>query len=851
MSITMAEAFDAPMAEPGDIDVSMYPGGMATTDSWLSAEASMGDAAFSADAATFHYVQEGVEIEMLDEDEEAITEYEMADDGQAYYGHELEDVEVLDVSRAPSLPPADHVDAAADAPVQATGLIQVPSHDAVSSSPQPHHHIQPIADGHQVYSETHQAPPQDAYSVDVGVSADASGVAPEGASPVEPAAAGSLPAASALNADSPTSLEVSAPSAPHLLEENAIGEAYHGSDESAYPHTSEPQHMVGEMAGHSDASSAPAASSGVEADVGAPHACEDSTNGAVIDGGDPHEISEGVYIDPPPPVLLLLPPSAEYSECCLFNQPQFKTPSNAIGDSAPSSPVESLHLLLHDRPTLYYEPLSSVFEALRHEECIQNLPGCAEAEMVLDAYELQLTICEDNVYAHEVTLHELDVIHDGSDLHGPLRLKLKLNAPRFVTRYHRLREQIARLNVNADEEEPHGDSTSEPAPEHEPVVDSGDADTDRPDGDVEEHAAIHVSGEERPPGAAEDEASEGVRVSGPPGTDITQKEGNVDGDGQHGALEVVDLEHESSSSGVVAQSSMVEHKPAALFDNKDAGGAGEAADDDDEADGGEDGQEGEHGPDANDVHDDPDAGDGGDYVEHDEFPDDEDEFGDDLPEELGGQTENAAYIHTGTVEAPAGESEYLEDGGDEGKEDTLAASSDAAARVAAIVTSPVQEGAQDDQDAEHETHDNGLTPDERTDKSPHLASVEDHEEYHLDDGIVGAADQHNDDSPHQPAADGEDPQNLQDDNPAQEESTTLSTDGEGDLEDWDDGETGAVESAPQAEHPDTLSRKSSTTTLASRTSKRTYDEVELDDFDDDPSLLEVASSPDTKRPRVQ
>ncbi len=54
-------------------------------------------------------------------------------------------------------------------------------------------------------------------------------------------------------------------------------------------------------------------------------------------------------------------------------------------------------------------------------------------------------------------------------------------------------------------------------------------------------------------------------------------------------------------------------------------------------------------------------------------------------------------------------------------------------------------------------------------------------------------------------------------------------------DDWDDEDASFDASLEKAfaEHTDTLSRKSSTTTLASRTSKRAYEEVELDDFDDD------------------
>ena len=101
----MTEAYDAPMTDSGDIDISMYSG-MATADSWLSVEASMGDDSLAADAATFHYEQEGIEIEMGDDDE-PITEYEMADEGEVYDGSEIQDIEVYDISQVASPLPVD------------------------------------------------------------------------------------------------------------------------------------------------------------------------------------------------------------------------------------------------------------------------------------------------------------------------------------------------------------------------------------------------------------------------------------------------------------------------------------------------------------------------------------------------------------------------------------------------------------------------------------------------------------------------------------------------------------------------------------------------------------------------
>jgi hypothetical protein len=116
------------------------------------------------------------------------------------------------------------------------------------------------------------------------------------------------------------------------------------------------------------------------------------SNETAADTADPHEISEGVYIDPPPAVLLSLP-SSDQPEICLFNQPP------ARGSLSPSEETHQLGqqiltLLLHHRPTLYYEPLTNVFEALRQEEYITRIPEFAEGEFALDAYDLQLVVSE-------------------------------------------------------------------------------------------------------------------------------------------------------------------------------------------------------------------------------------------------------------------------------------------------------------------------------------------------------------------------------------------------------------------------------------------------------------------------
>ena len=103
----------------------------------------------------------------------------------------------------------------------------------------------------------------------------------------------------------------------------------------------------------------------------------------VNSSGDPHEISEGVYIDPPPPVLLSMAPAEDF----LFS---FFNDATEWTQNDPSSP----NVVLQQYPTLYYEPLSSVFEALRQDELAQSISNVIEAELVLDAIDLELSIPE-------------------------------------------------------------------------------------------------------------------------------------------------------------------------------------------------------------------------------------------------------------------------------------------------------------------------------------------------------------------------------------------------------------------------------------------------------------------------
>ena len=186
----------------------------------------------------------------------------------------------------------------------------------------------------------------------------------------------------------------------------------------------------------------------------------------VNSSGDPHEISEGVYIDPPPPVLLSMAPAEDF-HFSFFNDATEWTQND------PSSP----NVVLQQYPTLYYEPLSSVFEALRQDELAQSISNVIEAELILDAIDLELSIPEvsltnsyndrdlqitqDNIYARDISLHDLNILHDTLGFSGPLRMRLNFTTPRFIVRYHALQDQITRLHLEQANHPQAGEETAE------------------------------------------------------------------------------------------------------------------------------------------------------------------------------------------------------------------------------------------------------------------------------------------------------------------------------------------------------------------------------------------------------
>lgn len=659
----LMETFDTTMLDSSDADISMYTGDSA--GAWLSAEANMmGDG--SGAYATSGQDHPSIEVDMEYHDDD-ITEYEMTDDA----GVEQNDPELLDidfdVSRAPtpilhdytpgeatpvadtearlstlvdpaaSVVPNIYLDAAvttAAPPELALEITTATNKGTMSANSQPAE----LLPGHRDFDDitshiVSQLETSDSATSPQGEGAQRLSVGQNGEERLSsPEAQSSIPQVSI--GDLSTTHE----DADEGRESQTLGpQTKEFSDiPSTKPLATEELDQTEELSANSNgAEGVQTGDTSTDVDTANDQHDTISTHTVETHLEDPHEISEGVYIDPPPAVLISIPASALAREYCLFNQP---VPSSGSQSPSTSSAPRMLQLLLHHRPTLYYEPLSVVFDALRHDECLQDLSDLDGDELVLDAYDLQLVISEDNVHVHEVTLHDLNVLHDGADLSGPLRLELRVTSPRFISRYNALREQIARLDLAAEGR----------------------------DGDEEAHSSIYDGQEVDQLLFAEQSSVQGheVNISVPVPAAVAVNTRQHEGHAEHEASPSNPIDHQEERS-------FREHAPqtgdesqgtleATDTFNASEDAEGEADDSENgiayrEDDFGEDGQNVEAPPgfedsrpddlDGNEVHQYADAEEGGDYIEYTEYADDEQQFGEDLPEELGGVADGDGDVH--------------------------------------------------------------------------------------------------------------------------------------------------------------------------------------------------------------
>ncbi|KDR81426.1 hypothetical protein GALMADRAFT_239315 [Galerina marginata CBS 339.88] len=454
----MLESYDMPMLDyPSDLDIQMHP---SSSDQWFQDEAQMEEDGplkipendTLKSMKTDIYAQEKpIEVDMESSAEHHNVEYDMVDDDEIQQsGAELLDVEVYDISLAHS--PA---------------MVTFDAHEPLSDNLTPFDHEDSDHAGLPTTFPNLSDESQGLQSFEGNVSA-----LPVGGKALtyEPPFDTINEAVAIPELSSP--LHVQEFEADHLNHREIQTEYPMATQTATVPAENQPTDLIEQLHGlepveeHDEIEPLddtaidhfvePARENRAEQiEVQAISASPDAP-------GDPHEISEGVYIDPPPPVLLSIS-SEDHYDFSFFNEsPEWSTSSGTNSRSHLSD-----HVVLHHLPTLYYEPISAVFDALRQEDFLQSMFQMAESELVLEAVDLQLIISEDNVYAREVTLHDLNVLHDVSGISGLLRMRLYVSTPRFISRYQYLQEQVSRLNLELPSGEIPAEPISEPEAFHE------------------------------------------------------------------------------------------------------------------------------------------------------------------------------------------------------------------------------------------------------------------------------------------------------------------------------------------------------------------------------------------------
>jgi hypothetical protein len=380
---TILETYDTQMLDySGDIDVPMH----GSTETWFQTEAPMED---DGQLLAYPSDHESVEVDMERAYEGEYTEYEMADEAEAGDHHgggaELVDIDVYDASHAPTpalvpvdlnpMPPSSVVtdtDVSPQAYTDPTTSLplSVADHDLDHPVPEDHHDRSNTNYGHELLPSA-LIPSHFDLNPTIG---DINHTTDSTASYTE-----TYPDTTAVSEDVEDGDHyANIGSAEGTAEASETIDTLHHTDNFVH----EEEDVSTPVEEHNDILHVAHSPEHIEA------ATERIITG---DDVDPHEISEGVYIDPPPAVLLTVP-FPEQAEFCLFNQPSSGANSPSTEGSRHDRQV--LPLLLQYRPTLYYEPIAHVFEALRQDDHISQLSEIIEGELVLDAYDLQLVISE-------------------------------------------------------------------------------------------------------------------------------------------------------------------------------------------------------------------------------------------------------------------------------------------------------------------------------------------------------------------------------------------------------------------------------------------------------------------------
>ena len=425
-SATIMDSFDAPMLDySGDSDVHMHTT-VSSPKPWSQSETIMEEDVHPIHLPIpfpSHPPQQDVEIDMDDYYTENV-EYEMADGEVAVPDTELVDVDVYDAPREEAFLASAPVSHSTDLPTQNPDRKTAADHFTPSDIGVSTDHIPTVSDPEALLPKSAEAElltptyPEETVVQDRDIDSNQDTAAitlqtsppPLQVIPEDPRSGGDASAALEGHVD-PTGVDgTSQPFGDSEQKEGPETSTAEHEPSASVPQDVTPRAIVEEpplQAETRDVESHASVQVHDEShEAGAPEVSFNNTESgesplAVTeshevkeeeDNGDPHEISEGVYIEPPPPVLIDLSSSLDQSVYTLFNTPANFPLDDAKGN--PSSTAVSYIVLLQNRPTLYYETLNDVFDALREEEHVQSMTEFVDGEMVLDAHDLQLVVSE-------------------------------------------------------------------------------------------------------------------------------------------------------------------------------------------------------------------------------------------------------------------------------------------------------------------------------------------------------------------------------------------------------------------------------------------------------------------------
>ena len=275
---------------------------------------------------------------------------------------------------------------------------------------------------------------------------------------------------------------------------------------------------------------------------------------------------------------------------CVFPSPHDETPTVYMDTSSEDTGAEDALVgvpapELHIDPGVFWEPLDSLFAALRVTDALGEFLE-EGTELCLAFPDLELVLHEDNVYAREISLHDISQLALGFGYHGSLHV-LVTETPRFISHYNALAMMMSGAadddNEAAEDEwkdgQMDGVEAEEEGVDEDDQAEDGQVDEDESGDDDEADQAEDSQVDEDDPGDDDeaDQAEDGQVDEDDPGDDDEAdqaEDGQVDED-ESGD----DDEADQAEDGQV--------------DEDDPG-------DDDEADQAEDGQVDEDDPGAND-----------------------------------------------------------------------------------------------------------------------------------------------------------------------------------------------------------------------------------------------------------